>query len=108
MNSACVRLGEYPGEIFVRAVARSGGVVVLHVVACVAEGGLEAGIDPDGVAAEFPDVVQLFDYTVKIAYAVCVGVVEGLGIYFVKYCIIEPFGLLCNTHDRSPLNVLLR
>ena len=103
VHSPGVSLGEHPREVLVGAVARRGGVVVLHVVARVAERRLEAGVYPERVAAELPDVIQLFGDTVEIADSVCVGVVEGLGVYFVEYCVVEPFGLFCNTHVRSPL-----
>ena len=85
-----VGLGEQPLQILVGAVARGHGVIVGHVVACVSEGRIKAGIQPQGVAAQVKNIVQLFRDAVQVADAVGVGVPEGLGIDLIKNRVVKP------------------
>ena len=78
-------------QIFIRAVAWSCLEVIGNIIACVSEWGFKAGIYPDRIAAQLLDIIQLFDNAVKIADAVTVGIVEGLGIDLIEHCVIKPF-----------------
>ena len=90
MHAALVRLEEQLLRIFVRAVSGSDGIVVCHIVACVAERRSEAGVDPDRVAAQFTDIIQTGDDALQISDTVGVGVLKRLRIYFIKNCVIKP------------------
>ena len=57
VHAAPVRLFKAAHKIVVRAVAGRDLFVIAHVVARVLERGIEARVDPDGVAAEAFDVV---------------------------------------------------
>jgi hypothetical protein len=78
-------------EVLVGAVAGGGPVVVGDVVPRVSEGGGEAGVDPQSVAPQVPDVVQFFQDAGKVANAVGIGVAEGLGVNFIEDCVVQPF-----------------
>ena len=79
---------EHRCEVFVAAVARRDGVVVAYVVAGVVERRVEAGIDPDCIAAEIADVFEFADDASKIPDAVAVGVPKRLRIDFVENRVI--------------------
>ena len=91
MHSPLVRLGKQALQILVRAVPGRDAVIIRHIVPRVAEGRQEAGIDPQRVAAQPPDIVQLVDDPLKIADTVSIGIKERLGVNFVKYSVIQPF-----------------
>ena len=94
---------EHPAQVFVGAVSFGGGVVVAHVVARVVERRIEAGVDPDRVAAKVLDVVELVDDALEIADAVAVRIVERLRIDFVENRIAEP-GCHLSSRERTSLS----
>ena len=79
-------------QILVGAVARRDELVIAHVVARVLEWGIEAGIDPQRVAAQELDIGQLGGDTGEIADAIGVGIKEGLGIDFIEDRVPQPGG----------------
>ena len=81
---------EEGGGVLVRAVARGNLFVVAHVVTGVFKRRVKARIDPQSVAAQALDVVQLGDNALQVADTVAVGIVEALGIDFIEYCVFEP------------------
>ena len=101
-DASPVGLAKQSVQVVVGTVARSHLLIVAHVVTGVLEGRIEAGIDPKGVAAQRPDVIQLFNDAVEIANAIGVSVVEGLRIDLIKNCIIQPLG----RHTNPPLSTM--
>ena len=91
MHAPLMRLRKQPLRILVGAVSGRNGIIVRHIIAGVPEGGYEAGIQPEGVAAQLPDIIQLFDHTRQIPDSIAVGVQKGLGIDFIKNRIVKPF-----------------
>ena len=91
MHSPLVCFGKQALQILVRAVPGRDAVIIRHIIPRVAEGRQEAGVDPQRVAAQPPDIVQLVDDPLKIADTVGIGIKERLGVNFVKYSIIQPF-----------------
>jgi len=89
-DAELLRLGEEGAQVLVGAVARGDAVEVGHVVAGVAEGGDEAGVQPDGVDAEVAEVGELLDDAAEVADAVAVGVAEGLRVDLVEDGVLEP------------------
>ena len=89
-DAAGVRLVEQTPQVLVGAVARCGAVVVAHVVAGVVERGIEAGVDPDRVAAELADMVEPGDDAVEVADAVGVRVLERLRVDLIEHRVVEP------------------
>ena len=85
-----VRAGEQADQVLIRSVARGDAAVVAHVVAGVFERRVEAGIDPQGVAAEVPDIIQLLDDPVQVADPVAVGIEKGLRVDLIKYGVVDP------------------
>src|SRR5699024_3474047 len=63
-----------------------------HIVAGVAEGRVKAGVQPQGVAAQRLDVVQLFDDAGQVADAVAVRIPEALGVDLVENALFQPVG----------------
>ena len=98
---------EEAAEILIGTVTGRDGVEVCHVIARITEGRLEAGVDPQRIAAKIADVIQLFDDALEVADAVGVGVVEGLGVDLVEDRVVEPLGLLC-CHGHAPLHFHLQ
>ena len=80
-------------EIFIGSVTGSNRIIILYIISGIAEGGLEAGIQPKGGTAQIFNIVKLFDNSVKITDTICVGIAEGLGIDFIEYGVVKPFGL---------------
>ena len=72
------------------AVAGGDGLVIPDIVARVLEGRVIPGVDPQGVAPQAYDVVQLRRNAGNVADAVAVGIAEGLRIDFIKYRVFEP------------------
>ena len=68
--------GQKGAEILHRPVLGIDAVIVRDVVFVVAGGGHDRH-EPDAVAAQIPDIVQLFREAVEIAHAVAVAVGEG-------------------------------
>ena len=81
---------EEGGGVLVRAVALGDLFVVAYVVTGVFKRRVKARIDPQSVAAQALDVVQLGDNALQVADTVAVGIVEALGIDFIEYCVFEP------------------
>ena len=92
LHAPLVRLFKETLCVLVGAVAGSDLLVVAHVVPRIHEGRLEAGIDPEGVAAQSLHIVELLDDALKIADAVGVGIVKALRIDFVKDGRFQPGG----------------
>ena len=90
MHSPLVGLGKKVFQVLVGAVPGGYRVIIRHVVACVQERRGEAGVQPQGVAAQLPDVVQAMDDAGNIADAVGIGVLKGLGVNFIENCVFEP------------------
>jgi len=67
-----VGLVEKPKQILVSAVARGDLFVVPYVIASILERRIEAGVNPQGIAAKVFDVVKLFDYPRNVADTVAV------------------------------------
>ena len=65
-------------------------LVIPDIVAGILEGGVVDGVEPQGVAAQALDIVQLFGDAVEVTDAIAVGVLEGLGVDFVKDCVFQP------------------
>ena len=77
-------------QILVGAVAGRHLFVVPHIVARILEGGIKAGVDPQCIAAQLLDIVQLFNDAGDVTDAIAVGIVEGLRINFVENCVFQP------------------
>ena len=78
------------GQIPVGAVARGHLFIVPHIIACVLEGRIEAGIDPQGVAPQVPDIIQPGRDAGQIPDAVAVAVAETLRVDLVKNSVFQP------------------
>jgi hypothetical protein len=100
-DSPFVSLREKPCKVIVGPVTRGGLLIIPDIIARVLKGGVETGIQPEGVAAQIPDIIQLLDDPLKIPNTVSIGIVKRLGIYFVKNRIIEPLG-----HKPPPLIII--
>jgi hypothetical protein len=83
-----VGLREKPEEVLVGSIAGCGLFIVPHIVARILKGRIKTGVDPQGVTAETMDIIQFLNNPLNVAYPVAIGVVERLGIDFVKYCIL--------------------
>ena len=77
-------------QILVGAVAGRHLFVVPHIVARILEGGIKAGVDPQCVAAQLLDIVQLFNDAGDVTDAIAVGIVKGLRINFVENRVFQP------------------
>ena len=86
------RLGEQRAQVVVGTVARRDLVKIGDVVAGVAEGRLEARIQPDAGDAEVVQVRQFFHDAAQVADAVAIRVAERLRINFVEDRMFEPGG----------------
>ena len=53
-------------QVFVGAVPLSNFVKITHIVSGIHERGIKAGVHPDRIAAQFPDIVQFFNDAVQI------------------------------------------
>ena len=93
---------EQRGQVLVGAVARRHLFVVPHIIACVLERRVEAGVDPQGVAAQIPDIIQPGRDAGQIPDAVAVGIAETLRIDFVKYRVFQPL-FHCRASCPAPL-----
>ena len=65
---------EQRGGVLVRAVARGDLFVVAHIIARILERRIKAGVDPQGIAAQVPDVVEFGNNALQITDAVAVGI----------------------------------
>ena len=90
MDTLFVGGAEQLGRVLVGAVTRGDLFVIPHIIACILEGGIKAGIDPDGIAAQFLYIVQLRGDTRQIPDAVPVGIVKTLGVNLVKDRVLQP------------------
>ena len=97
MNPLLVRFFEEVDRVVIGSVAGRNQLVISHIVSRVFEGGVEAGVDPEGIRAQVLDVIELLDDSLQIPDAVPVRIVEGLGVDFVEYRVIEP-----GRHSYSP------
>ena len=79
-----------PHQILVGTVTGSDLFVIAHVVAGVHKRRVVNGIEPERVAAQLLNIVELLDDTLQIADTVAVAVVKALWIDFVKYRVIQP------------------
>ena len=87
-DSLFVRLIEETVQIFIRAVAGRHLLVIADVVSGVLEGRVVAGVDPERIAAQTFDVVQLLGDAVDIADPIAVRIIERLGIDLIKYSVL--------------------
>ncbi len=77
-------------QVVIGAVAGGDPAVVLHVIACIPEGGQETGVQPQSVAAQLPDVVQFFHNAGQITDAVAVGVQKTLRVDLIEDTFFQP------------------
>ena len=85
-----VRSLKQPHQIIIGAVAGRHLVVIADVIAAVHKRRVVHGIQPNRVAAETLDIIELLNNTVDVADTVAVGIIEALRIDFIEYCVIEP------------------
>ena len=91
-HAALVGFFEESLQIGIGAVARRDLVEIADVITGIAEGRLEARVQPDRIASERADVIELGNDARQIADAVAVGVEEALRIDFIKEGVGEPRG----------------
>ena len=84
MHIPFVRFVKQADQVVVGAVPGSHLLVVSYIITGILERGIETGIDPQGIAPQAADIIQLFDDPVEIPDPVCVGIVKGLGINLIK------------------------
>ena len=82
-----VRLFEEMVEIFVGAVAGGHFLVITDIVTCVFKRRIIAGIDPERIAAQTLDIIELFGDARDISDSVPVRIIKGLGIDLIEYCV---------------------
>ena len=97
-DALLMRGPEQRGGVLVRAVARGDLFVVAHIIARILERRIKAGVDPQGIAAQVPDIVELSNNALQITDAVAVGIIEALGVDFIEHCVFQPL-----FHEMSPL-----
>ena len=97
-DALLMRGPEQRGGVLVRAVARGDLFVVAHIIARILERRIKAGVDPQGIAAQVPDIVELGNNALQITDAVAVGIIEALGVDFIEHCVFQPL-----FHEMSPL-----
>ena len=83
---------EQGDQVVVGTVARGDLEIVAHVVARVLEGRVEARVDPQRVAAEVSDVIELGDDAGDVADAVAVRIGEALRVDLIESRVGEPLG----------------
>ena len=76
--------------------------IVRDVIAVIIVGALVAGTQPDGVDAEFLQIIQLFNDARQIADAVSVGVHEAAGIDLINHP-TQKISVLCAKHIENLL-----
>ena len=76
VNAAGMRLVKELYQVLVRAIPRRDLLVVTHVVACIHERRVKAGVNPQGIATQFRDVVQTLDDSLQVPNAIAVRVLE--------------------------------
>ena len=81
-------------QIGIGAVARRNFVEIADVITGIAKGRLEAWVQPDRIASERADVIELGNDARQIADAVAVGVEKALRIDFVEEGVGEPGGAM--------------
>ena len=86
-----VRLFEEVVEVLVGTVAGRHFLVIADIVTRVFKRRIVAGIDPERVAAQALDIIELFCDARDISDAVPVCIIEGLGIDLIEYCVFQPF-----------------
>ena len=91
VHAALMGLVEQRHQIVVGAVARGDHGVIAYVVAPVLEGGIEARIDPQGVASQIVDIVETLNDARNVTDAIGIAVLEALRVDLVKYRGIKPF-----------------
>ena len=77
-------------RILQRAVARRHRLVVTDIVTGIGKGRIVKRIQPQGVAAQTFDIVQLLDNALQVTDAVTVGVIKGLGIDLIENRVFQP------------------
>ncbi len=97
MHPAPVGFPETAFQVVVGSIARRHLFVVAHVVSGIPKRGIEARVDPDGVAAERPDVIELSCNSVDVADSVSVGIIKTLRVDFIKNGVVQP------VRHRNPL-----
>ena len=88
-------------HVIIAAIPGRDVIIVGDIVAPVAELGTEAGIDPDGVAAQVAYVVQPVRDAVDVAHAVAVVVGEGRRIDLIDHGTPKPGGYLARPRHRD-------
>ena len=91
-HTALVGFFEEPLQIGIGAVARRDFVEIANVITGIAEGRLKARVQPDRIASERTDVIELGNDARQIADAVAVGVEKALRIDFIEEGVGEPRG----------------
>ena len=59
MHASLVCLVKQLSCILIGSVSRCDLIIIRHIIAGIHKGRIKAGIDPDGITAQLPDVVQL-------------------------------------------------
>ena len=71
-------------QIPVRTVTRRDLFIVPDIIASIPEWRIKAGIDPQRIASQIPDIIQPVDNALQIADPVSVRILKRLGIDFIK------------------------
>ena len=103
VHAARVRRFEQRGEVVVGAIARGHFRVIADVVAGVAERRLVERVEPDRVASQLQQVIEVFDDAGDVSDAVGVRVRETLRVDLVERGLVEPlWNLVIAAHAVSP------
>ena len=81
-------------EIVQGSIAGMDGVVIRDIVAVVAQRGRKEWHQPDGVDAEFLQVVELLIQSLEVTDAVSIAVVEGANVDLVDDRVLVPKRIL--------------
>ena len=90
LQTALVGFLEQPLGVGVGAVARSDPAEIADIVAGIGKGGIEDGVQPDGIDPERLDVVQPRDQSRQIANAIAIRILVALRIDLVDHRILQP------------------
>ena len=90
MDPPQVCLLEQSVQILIRPVPGGHTFVVPDIISGILKGGIKARIDPQGIAAQIPDIIQLFRDPRQIADPIPIGIHKGLGIDLIKHRISQP------------------
>ena len=89
-----------PAEVIERAVVRMHVPVIGNVVAIIALRRWVERQQPDGVDAQFLNVIEFLDQPREIADAIAVGIVEGLDVHLIDDRVLVPKRIRCSFIDK--------